>query len=265
MPDILISKKPKYKFVINDFEGPLDLLLFLITKNKMNIFDISLNDLTDEYVNYIEEMNESNIEVASEFIVMAATLLDIKAKKLLPEIEPKEEEDIVSEEDIINKIIAYKKYKEVADQINDLYSKNFGSFAKPFEKIKFDKRVEYTGDNFSAQDIFEVYTRILYRNANKINKKAEEINKLAVYEKITVQDKVRQIVDYLNSNNNMVFNSVFNSNVCDNIEVVTAFLGVLELSKLKQVDIEQKYLFSDINVTKKDEIDIKIDLKNIME
>ena len=103
MPDILISKKPKYKFVINDFEGPLDLLLFLITKNKMNIFDISLNDLTDEYVNYIEEMNESNIEVASEFIVMAATLLDIKAKKLLPEIEPKEEEDIVSEEDIINK------------------------------------------------------------------------------------------------------------------------------------------------------------------
>lgn len=265
MSEIIKNKKEKYKFVIDNFEGPLDLLLFLISKNKMNIFDISLNDLTDEYVNYLEEMNESNIEVASEFIVMAATLLDIKARKLLPEIEPKEDEEEVSEEDIINKIIAYKKYKEVAEMINEMYSQNFGSFSKPFEKINFNTKLEYTGESFSAQDMFEVYTRILYRNANKINKKAEELNKLAVYEKVTVQDKVKQIVNYLNDNNNMVFNSVFNSNVCDNIEVVTAFLGVLELSKLKQVDIEQKYLFSDINVTKKDEVDIKIDLANIME
>lgn len=265
MSDIIKNKKEKYRFVIDNFEGPLDLLLFLISKNKMNIFDISLNDLTDEYVNYLEEMNEENIEVASEFIVMAATLLDIKARKLLPEIEPKEDEEVVSEEDIINKIIAYKKYREVAEMINEMYSQNFGSFTKPFEKINFNIKLEYTGDSFSAQDMFEVYTRILYRNANKINKKAEELNKLAVYEKVTVQDKVKQIVNYLNDNNNMVFNSVFNSNVCDNIEVVTAFLGVLELSKLKQVDIEQKYLFSDINVTKKDEVNIKIDLANIME
>lgn len=265
MPDIIKHKKEKYKFVIENFEGPLDLLLFLITKNKMNIFDISLNELTDEYVKYLEEMNESNIEVASEFIVMAATLLDIKARKLLPEIEPKEEEEEISEEDIINKIIAYKKYKEIAERINEMYSNNFGSFSKPFEKINFNTKLEYTGDRFSKQDIFEIYTRILYRNANKMNKKAEEINKLAVYEKVTVQDKVKQIVNYLNDNNNMVFNSVFNNNVCDNIEVVTAFLGVLELSKLKQVDIEQQYLFSDINVSKKDEANISIDLANIME
>lgn len=265
MQKVLNNDTEKYNLVIKNFEGPLDLLLFLITKNKMNIFDISLNDLTDEYVRYLEEMNESNIEVASEFIVMAATLLDIKARKLLPEIEPKEEEEVISEEDIINRIIAYKKYKEIAEKINEMYAKNFGSFSKSFEKIKFNKKLEYTGEKFSAQDMFETYTRILYRNANKINKKAEEINKLAVYEKVTVQDKVKQIVNYLNTNNNMVFNSVFNSSVCDNIEVVTAFLGVLELSKLKQVDIEQEYLFSDINVTKKDEVDIKIDLTNILE
>ena len=123
----------------------------------------------------------------------------------------------------------------------------------------------YMGERFSAQDIFEVYSQILYRNENKINKKAEELNKLAVYERITVQDKVKQIVNYLNTNNNMVFNSVFNPNTCDNIEVVTAFLGVLELSKLKQVDINQEYLFSDINVTKKDEIKISLDLDNINE
>ena len=86
MHDIILNNKPKYKFVIENFEGPLDLLLYLISKNKMNIFDISLSKLTDEYISYLNEMTEQNIEVASEFIVMASTLLDIKARKLLPEL-----------------------------------------------------------------------------------------------------------------------------------------------------------------------------------
>ena len=97
MQDIIINNKPKYKFVIENFEGPLDLLLYLITKNKMNIFDISLSELTDEYISYLEEMTENSLEVASEFIVMAATLLDIKARKLLPEIEPKDEDNLADD------------------------------------------------------------------------------------------------------------------------------------------------------------------------
>ncbi len=264
MQDIILNKKPKYHFVLNNFEGPLDLLLFLISKNKMNIFDISISDLTDEYIAYITELNESNVEVASEFILMASTLLDIKARKLLPELEPKEEEEVVTEEEIIQKIMMYKKYKEIASTIYELYTDHFGSFSKDMEKIQFRKKLEYQGEHFSPQDIFENYSNVLFRNRNKINKKAEEINKLAVYEKYTVQDKVKQIVDYLNENQNMVFNSMFNSDICDNVEVVTAFLGVLELSKLKQVDIEQEYLFSDIHVSKYSDT-IKVDLKNIME
>ena len=111
MQDIILNNRPKYKFVLQNFEGPLDLLLYLISKNKMNIFDISISKLTDEYVSYINEMTENNIEVTSEFIVMAATLLDIKARKLLPELEPKDEdEETINEEDIINRIIEYKKY-----------------------------------------------------------------------------------------------------------------------------------------------------------
>lgn len=265
MSDILFNVKPKHQFVIQNFEGPLDLLLYLISKNKMNIFDISLNELTDEYVTYLDEMNESNIEVASEFIVMAATLLDIKARKLLPELEPKEDEEEVSEEEMIQRIIEYKKYKEAAKIINERYQCYFGMLAKSFEKLKFQKKLEYTGEKFSSQDIFQTYTNVLYRNVSKMNKKAEEINKLAVYEKITVQDKVEQIVNYLNNNRSMVFNTIFNPSVCDNIEVVTAFLGVLELSKLKQVDIEQQYLFSDINVISKEQSGIRIDFTNIRE
>lgn len=256
----------KHQFVIQNFEGPLDLLLYLITKKKMNIFDISLSELTDEYISYIQEMNEQNIEVASEFIVMAATLLDIKARRLLPEIEPKEEEEeVVSEEDMIAKIITYKKYKEVAEIIDEMYKEHFGSFTKPFEKIKYKSKITYTGNDFDSQSLYQCYTHLLEKNQNKLNKKAEEINKIAIYEKVTVQDKVRQIVSYLNENHNMVFNTMFDPQIYDNIEVVTAFLGVLELSKLKQVDIEQEYLFSDINVMKNDNLERNLDISQLIE
>lgn len=262
-----ILNKEKYNIVIQNFEGPMDLLLYLISKHKMNIFDISLSELTDKYVEYLNELNENNIEVASEFIVMAATLLDIKARRLLPEIEPKEDdEEIVTEEDIINKIIEYKKYKEISEKILELYNENFGSFSKPYEKIKFKKDIHYTGQAIKKDELFELYSDILYRNANKYNKKAEEINKLAVYEKITVKDKVKQIVNYLNNNDKMVFNTMYSPKSCNNLEIATAFLGVLELSKLKQVSIEQEALFSDINVIKNTQNkSIKVDLSNIFE
>lgn len=265
MSELILKNKPEYKFTLENFEGPLDLLLHLISKNKMNIFDISLSKLTDEYVEYINELSEKNIEIASEFIVMASTLLDIKARKLLPQIEPKEEEEeIVTEEDIITQIIEYKKYKEVSKYILESYSLNFGSFSKPIEKIKFNKKLEYTGDKFSKEQIFNIYNEVINRNTNRFNKKSDEISKIAIYEKVTVKDKVNQIINYLNSNEQMIFNEIFNPNVCNNVEVVTAFLGVLELSKLKQVELEQNYLFSDINVSKKNN-NISIDVSDILE
>lgn len=257
-----IEKIEDIKFNIKNFEGPLDLLLYLISKNKKDIFEISLSELTDEYVSYLNIMDENNIEVASEFIVMASTLLDIKARKLLPQLEDDEEEEQISEEELLRKISLYKLYKEASEKINELYKVNFGSFTKAFEKIKFKRKVEYTGDKFTKQDIFNIYSNILFRNQNKINKNAKEIEKIAVYEKYTVQDKVKQIVGYLNDNGSMVFNNVFN-NTCDNVEIVTAFLGVLELGRMKQVDINQKYLFSDINITRKNEAKIDIDVSTL--
>lgn len=257
-----IEKIEDFKFNIANFEGPLDLLLYLISKNKKDIFEISLSELTDEYVAYLQEMNEKNIEVASEFVVMAATLLDVKARKLLPQLEEEEEEEQISEEEILRRISQYKIYKEASEKINEIYKENFGSFVKAFEKIKFNKKIEYTGEKFTKEQIFNLYSDILFRNQNKINKQAKEIEKIAVYEKYTVQDKVKQIVGYLNQNKNMVFNNVFNSS-CDNVEVITAFLGVLELGRMKQVDIEQKYLFSDINVTRKNDCEINIDTSTL--
>ncbi len=265
MQKILNKNTEQYNFVIKNFEGPLDLLLFLITKNKMNIFDISLSELTDKYIDYLHNMTENNIDVASSFVVMASTLLDIKARKLLPELEPEEDdEEHITEEEMINRIIKYKKYKEVSGIINDMYLKNFGSFSKPFERIKYKGETKYTGEKLCKDKLCNIYIDIIIRNKNKVNKKAKEIEKLAIYEKVTVQDKVKQIVNYLDTNENMIFNNVFSPENCSNIEVATAFLGMLELSKLKEVSLSQDYLFSDINISKSEQFG-KIDLSNIVE
>ena len=247
MKDSIINKKMEHNITINNFEGPLDVLLYLICKNKMNIFEISLNDLTDEYIAYLNEMSELNIEIATEFVVMASLLIEIKSRKLLPKVE-KEDEETISEEELMARLIQYKKYKELSVYILERYKENFGSFEKKPEKIKFEKQNEYTGEMFDLEKLKDIYLSAITRNRNKMNIKAKEIEKIALYERITVKDKTNQIVNYLKNNESFIFNNMFNVSKNDKIEVVTAFLGTLELSKEKQVTLEQQSLFSDIYV-----------------
>ena len=109
MPTILTLETKKYSIKIDNFEGPLDLLIFLIEKNKMNIYDINLTEITDQYIEYLNAMEEMNLEIASEFLIMASSLLYLKSKKLLPKQEDETEE--LTEEELIRRIIEYKKYK----------------------------------------------------------------------------------------------------------------------------------------------------------
>ncbi len=254
MKDSIINKKIDYNININNFEGPLDLLLYLICKNKMNIFEISLSELTDKYIEYLSLMSSLDIEIATEFLVMASMLLEIKSKKLIPEIEEKEDEETITEEEMMSRLIEYKKYKELSKIIAEKYSKNFGSFYKSPENIKFNLSKEYRGEKFESYKIKEIYLSAILRNRNKINIKAKEIEKIALYDRITVKDKTDQIVRYLKNNKQFVFNDMFKSSIENNLEVVTAFLGTLELSKEKQVTITQEELFSDIYVTRNDSI-----------
>ena len=101
-----------YIIKIENFEGPLDLLCYLIDKNKMNIYDVNLSDITDQYIEFLNAMEEMNLEIASEFLVMASTLLYLKSKNLLPKQEEEEEE--ITEEELIRRIIEYKKFKEIS-------------------------------------------------------------------------------------------------------------------------------------------------------
>ena len=249
----------KHNVVISNFEGPLDLLCFLINKNKKDIFDISLSELTDDYSAYLNSMVELDMDIATEFLVMASTLLYIKSKKLLPTIEASEDVEELTAEELMQKIVMYKVYKEKQDELRNMYNSNFGTFEKLPEKLKFEKSF-YIPSNVTLNSIKNSYLEICSKNTEKINKKAEEIEKIAVYEKVTVKSKVIIILDKLKSKTKLVFNKLFDSKSNKKIDIVTAFLGMLELSRLKQISIKQERLYSDIEIEKisSDELDISL-------
>ena len=228
----------------------------------MSIFDISLSKITDEYIDYLSHMQDMNLDIATDFLVMASNLLYIKSKKLLPIAEPDDdtEETVMTEEEIINRILEYKQYKEKVEDFKTMYTTNFGSFEKQTEMIKVKKQLDKDNFNVSLQDFYEIYMLVNKRNDDKINKKAKDVNNIVTTEKITIRSKVKQIIDIFKKRTSFVFNSVYNTNKDSKMGIVTAFLSILELSRLKHVDINQKDMFGDIVVKKKDMKSIDLSL-----
>lgn len=247
MAGILTLETKKYSIKIDNFEGPLDLLLFLIDKNKMNIYDIKLTEITDQYIEYLNAMEELNLEIASEFLVMASTLLYLKSKNLLPKQEEEEEE--LTEEELIRRIIEYKKFKEISKTLKENYLIYSKRFFKGVEEIKLPNRKiekEYTSDK-----IPEIYQGIVERNKVKLNENAKNIEKIALLENYTVAGKVKEMVRVLIKQKRFIFNQLFSFKQHDKQEVVTAFSGLLELSRRSKVETKQEELFGDILVEKK--------------
>lgn len=244
---ILALETKKYSIKIDNFEGPLDLLCYLIDKNKMNIYDVNLTEITEQYIEYLNAMEEMNLEIASEFIVMASTLLYLKSKNLLPKQEDEEEE--ITEEELIRRIIEYKKFKEISKVLKENYAIFANRFYKNQEEIKLPK--QKLEKDYGPEKIPEVYKLLIERNSVKINQNAKNIEKIALVDKYTVADKVKEMYKVLVKQKRFIFNKLFAVNRHEKQEVVTAFSGLLEMSRRDKVQTEQEELFGDIVVEEK--------------
>ena len=250
MANMLMFETNKYAIKIDNFEGPLDLLCHLIDKNKMDIYDIKINEIADQYIEYLNQMEEMNLDIASEFIIMASTLIYLKSKSLLPKQEEAEEE--LTEEELIQRIIEYKKYKEIIKKLKVNYEENSKIFLGTQEQIELPKkRIE---KEYDKDLIPNLYKTLLEKNEEKINKNAENIEKIAITDNYTVTSKVKEMFKALIKNNKFVFNKLFSLKEHNKQEVVTAFSGLLEMSKRDKVNTKQEDLFKDIIVEKKKKI-----------
>ena len=243
---ILALETKKYAIKIDNFEGPLDLLCHLIDKNKMEIWEIHLSEITDQYIDYLKEQEKLNLEIASEFLVMASTLLYLKSKKLLPKQEEEEEE--ITEEELIRRIIEYKKFKEISKKLKENYLTFSNRYFKLPEEIKLPK--QKLEKDYDQKVIPEVYQNMIERNQEKINQNAKNIEKIAIIDHYTVASKVKEMFKVLIKQKKFIFNQLFSLNKHNKQEVVTAFSGLLELSRRSKVETEQEELFGDITVKK---------------
>lgn len=247
MQKVLTLETNKYAITLDNFQGPLDLLCTLIEKNKMNIYDINLNEITDQYISYINRMEEMNLEVTSEFLTMASTLLYIKSKKLLPNRQDEEEE--ITEEELIRRIVEYKKYKDIQVELMQNFKIYSNRLFKNVENINLPK--QSIENLYDATTIPEIYSALVKRNEEKININAKNIEKIAITENYTVASKLKDMFRELIKNKKFIFNKLFSIKKHSKNEVVTAFSGLLELSRRSKVETFQDELFGDINVKKK--------------
>ena len=237
----------KYNLKLDNFEGPLDLLCYLIDKEKMDIYEVSIDDITKQYIAYLEEQESLNLEIASEFLVMASTLLLIKSKGLLPK--EAEDEAELTEDELIKRIIEYKKYKEVCKTLKNRFDKYSKRIYKSPENIKLPKQnleIIYT-----KKDIVNSYKNLIEKNQNKKNEYANNLEKIAITDNYTIYDKIKEIYKELLKKPNFIFSKKFSLKEKSKEEVVTAFTSVLEMSRRNKILVDQEELFGDITISKR--------------
>jgi len=236
------------------FEGPLDLLLHLIDKNKVNIYDIPIVTITEQYMAYIEEMNARNLDVMSEFLVMAATLLNIKSKMLLPKVEEEsEEEEQDPRQELVERLLEYKLYKymsyELKDKELDASRVLFRASSIPDEvkNVKDEVDTEKLLSDLTLSKLHNIFNSIIKKQTDKIDPIRSKFGTIEK-EEVNLHEKMDYIVEYARRRRKFSFRSLM-SEQSGKMDMIVTFLGMLELMKVGSLKVVQEEIFDDILIT----------------
>ncbi|MBU3189172.1 segregation/condensation protein A [Clostridium bowmanii] len=240
---------------VTNFEGPFDLLLHLIKKNEMDIYDINIYEITNQYLDYLKSMSEMDLEMTSEFIVIAATLIQIKSIRLLPknkeENSSDEEKDVEAE--LLSKLIEYRKYKVIAEKLKMLEQDAGIMFSKKPEIIEEDnknaKEIDFL-KNVTMLDLYNLYNKLMQQYINKMNVN-NVINKNILVDEYKIEDKMEELKEALDLFGKVYFSKLIYA-YSSKIEVIVTFLALLELIKIRSVRVIQESTFKDIYLERVD-------------
>ena len=234
-------------FKLQVFEGPLDLLLYLIEKNKVNIYDIPIVEITAQYMEYVNQMKKDNLDTLSEFLVMAATLLDIKSKMLLPKKEEEEQEQEDPRAELVQQLLEYKMYKCMANELKD---RQLDAGKVWYKKKDIPDEVlvnleELVGD-IRLSDLNRIFQSIMKRQEEKIDKVRSKFGKIEK-EEVSLEEKMEYLTDYAASHKHFSFRGMLTAS-SSKVEVIVTFLAILELMKTGKLTIVQEHIFDDIRI-----------------
>lgn len=240
------------EFKLQVFEGPLDLLLHLIEKNKVDIYDIPIVEITDQYLEYVNAMSKEDLNLASEFLVMAAQLIDIKSRMLLPKEVNEDGEEIDPREELVQKLIEYKMYKYAATELRDMQvyagksmykdetiPKEVKKYVPPVDLDKLLKDVDLTKLN-------EIFQMVLKRQVDKIDTQRAGFGKIEM-EEVSLPEKIDYVADTVKKQKRCSFRNLLEES-SSKMEVIVSFLAVLELIKLGRIEVHQEDTFDEIYI-----------------
>lgn len=236
------------------FEGPLDLLLHLLEKNKVNIYDIPIVEITNQYMEYIAEMRRQDLNVMSEFLVMAATLLDIKSKMLLPAKESEDDEEDPRAE-LVQQLLEYKMYKcmayELRDRQIDAEKVWFKAPTIPPEVLAYEEPVDVNElmSGVTLARLNDIFQSIIKKQADKIDPVRSKFGRIEK-EEVSLSDKMTYVEEYSLHHGHFSFRSLLEAQ-SRKMEVVVTFLAILELMKMGKIVVSQEYTFDDIKIESK--------------
>ncbi|WP_025641171.1 segregation and condensation protein A [Schnuerera ultunensis] len=243
-----------YKIVLETFEGPMDLLLHLIDKAQIDIYDIPINEITEQYLDYIARMEELDLEITSDFLLMAATLLEIKSKLLLPQKNNKDEDEQLKMDDVdprlelVKKLVEYKKYKLASTKFRNLEKVQNKVYYKPQEDLSYFINEEEDLEQMDLKELVKAFNNILEkRTKTQTSLKINEIQK----EEYTLDECIEKIKDSLKEKKSVKFSTLIGENP-NRKEIVVTFLSLLELIRTKYIRIYQEDNFSDIIIYEND-------------
>lgn len=240
------------EFKLQAFEGPLDLLLHLIEKNKVNIYDIPIVEITEQYIDYVKQMDKEDLDLVSEFLVMAATLLDIKAKMLLPKEPETEENEEDPRAELVERLLEYKRFKYMSYELRDRQLDAEKSMYKvptiPEEVKKYETPVELDKllEGITLKKLNEIFNEVLKRQEDKIDPIRSKFGTIEK-EEVSVEDKMEYVAEYILKERHCSFRNLLKAQ-CSKVQIIVTFLAILELMKVGKIKIVQNDIFDDIQI-----------------
>jgi segregation and condensation protein A len=235
-----------HNFVINDFDGPLDLLLHLLKQSKMDIFDINIAQITQQYVDFINKMEKMNLDIASEYLVMASELIEMKSRHLLPKKEEEVDEyEENPEDELKRRLLEYQIYKESTEKFKELEDARHEVYTKSPEKISDLSDTKIINNDVTTYDLLEALQRVLGR----LEKNKPITTKVARRE-LSVRDRVIKIREILSKKKIVKFEELFES--VSREYVVVTFLSILTMARDNEIKLSQKNNFGEIYLERVD-------------
>lgn len=239
-------------YKLEHFEGPLDLLLHLIEKNKVNIYDIPIVEITRQYLDYVNQMDREDLNLVSSFLVMAATLLDIKSRMLLPRDEEGDEEEGDPRAELVARLLEYKKFKYISQELERLEDSAGIHFYKgptlPPEVAKYEPPVDLDKllDGLTLSRLQAIFQQVMKRKEDKIDRVRSSFGTIRK-EPVSLEEKIGSVMSYARAHRRFSFRQMLETGA-DRLDVVVTFLAILELMKIGKICLTQETLFEDMQI-----------------